>query len=43
MRHAGRILTTAAALELFGRGLTRRDHVVLEATRNTHAIGSSPA
>jgi class 3 adenylate cyclase/tetratricopeptide (TPR) repeat protein len=40
VRHAGRILTTAAALELFARGLTRRDDVVLEATCNTHAIAS---
>jgi transposase len=38
VRQAGRILTTAPALELFARGLTRRDHVVLEATCNTHAI-----
>jgi transposase len=38
VRQAGRIPTTAAALALFARGLTRRDHVVLEATCNTHAI-----
>ena len=38
VRHAGRILTTVPALQLFARGLTRRDHVVLEATCNTHAI-----
>jgi hypothetical protein len=38
VRHAGRILPTAAALELSARGLTRRDHVVREATCNTHAI-----
>ena len=37
-RPAGRISTTTAGLQLFARGLTRRDEVVLEATCNTHAI-----
>jgi transposase len=38
VRPAGRISTTTAGLQLFARGLTRRDEVVLEATCNTHAI-----
>src|SRR2546427_663947 len=38
VRPAGRISTTTAGLQLFARGLTHRDEVVLEATCNTHAI-----
>jgi transposase len=38
VRQGGRISTTTAGLQLFARGLTRRDEVVLEATCNTHAI-----